>query len=212
MILPARRITFGMNERRYRPGSPCRTRPTPAVCRRCGADLEYNALYVSHLGRLALPALHGRAAAARHRRFSEIALKGVESLAGDRSTKAREPPVGSAAGVPGLYNAYNVLAADGGRATRSACSRTMSPGRMAALQGGLRAHRAGRTSTAARITLALVKNPVGFNEVLRMLTMATDGSDRADHDRDQRPPRRRPRRLLALGCRFRAAGRWSRPR
>jgi lipid II isoglutaminyl synthase (glutamine-hydrolysing) len=168
--IPARRITFGMNERRH----VLEHLPHAAdssVCRRCGADLKYTALYVSHLGSWRCP----RCTAARPPLDiigSEIALKDVESLELTVSRRGTEP-IRIAAGVPGMYNAYNVLAT-----TAVAAALGVQPPvvqrAMAAFKSAFgrieRVELAGRT-----ITLALVKNPVGFNEVLRMLTMATNG-------------------------------------
>ena len=79
------------------------------------------------------------------------------------------------AGVPGMYNAYNVLAAAAVARRWTSASPTMLISRaIAAFKSAFgrieRIDLRGRT-----LTLALVKNPVGFNEVLRMLTMATDG-------------------------------------
>ena len=122
---------------------------------------------------LALPALHGRAAAARHRRQRHRA-QGRRVARADRVDRRGGAAVRISAGVPGMYNAYNVLATDGSRdrarraAGRSSSARWPSSSRPSGGSSGSKL--AGRT-----ITLALVKNPVGFNEVLRMLTMATDG-------------------------------------
>jgi lipid II isoglutaminyl synthase (glutamine-hydrolysing) len=168
--IPARRITFGMNERRYVLDHLPHAADS-GVCRRCGADLTYTALYVSHLGSWRCP----RCTAARPPLDiigSEITLKDVESLELTVSRQGAEP-IRIAAGVPGMYNAYNVLAT-----TAVAAALGVQPPvvqrAMAAFKSAFgrieRVEIAGRT-----ITLALVKNPVGFNEVLRMLTMATDG-------------------------------------
>jgi UDP-N-acetylmuramyl tripeptide synthase len=76
-------------------------------------------------------------------------------------------------GVPGLYNAYNLLAA-------VAVGREMGIplpviiDAMAAFRSAF--GRIERVRYRDRtLTLALVKNPVGFNEVLRMLTAGTGG-------------------------------------
>jgi UDP-N-acetylmuramyl tripeptide synthase len=76
-------------------------------------------------------------------------------------------------GIPGLYNAYNTLAAV------SACQQLGVPG--TTLAPAIAAFRSafGRIERVSwqdrQLTIALVKNPVGFNEVLRMLT-AADGT------------------------------------
>ena len=75
--------------------------------------------------------------------------------------------------IPGLYNTYNVVAAVAAAhvlgidpaAVAAACTSFVAPfGRMERIS--IEGH---------EITLALVKNPVGFNEMLRMLTSGPDG-------------------------------------
>jgi UDP-N-acetylmuramyl tripeptide synthase len=69
--------------------------------------------------------------------------------------------------VPGLYNAYNVLAAAAVTRTLGLDERTIARA-LASFKSAF--GRIERISYRDRsITIALVKNPVGFNEVLRML-------------------------------------------
>jgi UDP-N-acetylmuramyl tripeptide synthase len=75
--------------------------------------------------------------------------------------------------VPGLFNAYNALAAIAVARTRGVSSETIATALGAYRPAFGRIERVpyrGRT-----LTLALVKNPVGFNETLRMLTLASGG-------------------------------------
>ncbi len=170
--LPVRRITFGLDERRHRlevlPHAA-----DAATCRRCGADLMYDALYVSHLGDWRCP----NCGAARPRLDivgREIILHEVESLevtVGMAGQPGRDVPL--AVGVPGLYNAYNVVAA-----VAAARALGVPDGTTVRALGAFRAAfgRIERVAFRGRtFTLALVKNPVGFNEVLRMLTSAGGG-------------------------------------
>ena len=107
---------------------------------------------------------------------------------------------------PGMYNAYNVLAATAVATALGVQPRRSSSARWPTFKSAF--GRIERVAVDGRtITLALVKNPVGFNEVLRMLTMATDGLSVPTMIVINDRHRRRPRRLVALGCRFRAAGR-----
>jgi UDP-N-acetylmuramyl tripeptide synthase len=77
------------------------------------------------------------------------------------------------AGIPGMYNAYNVLAT-AAVVEAMGVSPDVLVRSIAAFKSAF--GRIERIRLAERtLTLALVKNPVGFNEVLRMLTMATDG-------------------------------------
>ena len=57
------------------------------------------------------------------------------------------------------------------------------------------------------VSILLIKNPAGANEVLRTLRLEPTEGGARPLDRAQRPDRRRPRRLLDLGRRLRAAGR-----
>ncbi len=170
--LPVRRIAFGLNERRYRlevlPHAA-----DAATCRRCGADLVYDALYVSHLGDWHCPNC-GAARPPLDIVGREIQLHEVESLevtVGITGQPGRDLTL--AVGVPGLYNAYNVVAAVAAARALGVPDATTA--------GALGAFRApfGRIERVAfrgrTLTLALVKNPVGFNEVLRMLTSAGGG-------------------------------------
>ena len=114
--------------------------------------------------------------------------------------------------LPGLYNVYNALAALAAalrlgvgleRAVRRAAPRSRRP------SGGSRRS----PSPASPVSILLIKNPAGANEVLRTLRLEAardDGRGRRRArplDRAQRPDRRRPRRLLDLGRRLRAARR-----
>ena len=170
--LAARRVTFGLDEARHRLDALPHAADA-AVCRVCGADLAYRALYVSHLGDWYCPSC-GRERPALDVTGSEIVLKGVESLT-MRATERDGTTAELAIGVPGLYNAYNTLAAYA--VTRQAGVRVER------IQQALAAFRSafGRIERVQyrghTLTLALVKNPVGFNEVLRMLTSGTGGLD-----------------------------------
>jgi len=169
--LTSSRITFGMNEGRYRLDALPHAADA-ATCRVCGADLAYHALYVSHLGDWYCPSC-GSARPSLTFSGHDTELHGVDSLAiritdtGTQRTERYE------IGVPGLYNAYNTLAA-------VAVTRTVGTD-TGTICGALAAFRSafGRIERVTwrdrQLTLALVKNPVGFNEVLRMLTAETGG-------------------------------------
>lgn len=166
--LASRRVTFGLNDARNRlevlPHAA-----DAATCRVCGADLAYRALYVSHLGDWYCPHC-GRERPHLDVTGSDIVLEGVTSLA---MTITRDEPIHIELGVPGLYNAYNALAA------ASVVAEAGVPGIV--LASALRSFQSafGRiervTYRGRSLTLALVKNPTGFNEVLRMLTNGEDG-------------------------------------
>ena len=167
--LPARRVSFGLDETTYQLDALPHAADA-ATCRLCGADLVYDALYVSHLGQWRCP---NGDTARPPLDFSgrTVTLHGVDSLDLTlHESSGVEQHV--SLGVPGLYNAYNAVAA-------AAVARTLAvqPGAVAAALGNFRAAfgRIERLSYRNRtLVMALVKNPTGFNEVLRMLTAASD--------------------------------------
>ena len=167
--LAAQRLGFGLQQSRYRL-SALPHGADAATCRRCGHDLTYNALYLSHLGEWHCP----NCANARPPLDvigGDIELDGVNSL---RLTVTG--PDGRAAtnlevGVPGLYNAYNAVAAVAVARVLGFDDITIRDalGKFQSAFGRIERVRYRDRS----LTLALVKNPVGFNEVLRMLTGAS---------------------------------------
>lgn len=170
--MTARRVCFGLDEQTHRLDTLPHAADA-AVCRVCGADLDYHALYVSHLGDWYCPNC-GRTRPSLDYTGSNIQLNGVESLAMDVTGRDDQTQCLDV-GVPGLYNAYNALAA-------AAVAREVGVA-WDVIRQAFNAFRAAfgrieRISYKGRnLTLALVKNPTGFNEVLRMLTAETGGLD-----------------------------------
>ncbi len=165
--ITAQTVAFGMNGQQH----TLTALPHAAdasVCSACSTDLAYKALYVSHLGNWYCPAC-GQARPHLDVAGSEIELDGVESLTLtiDRGSESERYAIG----VPGFYNAYNTLAAVA--ASRHA-GISHSIVQTALVQFRSAFGRIERVVYRDRsLTLALVKNPVGFNEVLRMLTAGT---------------------------------------
>jgi UDP-N-acetylmuramyl tripeptide synthase len=162
----ARVVTFGFEEA----GQQLSGLPHAAdagVCRVCESRLVYDALYVSHLGAYHCPncgfkrprlLLAGR----------DVELRGVDALRltiEDRRGQAESQRVEVA--LPGMYNAYNALAAAAAARALGLPFETLSAG----LRGFTAAFgRLERVTYRGRpLTLALAKNPTGFNEILRML-------------------------------------------
>jgi UDP-N-acetylmuramyl tripeptide synthase len=127
-------------------------------------------LYVSHLGDWYCPSCDNRRPDL-DAVGSNIQLHGVESLG--MTVRDSDDNHAIHVGVPGVYNAYNVLAAvTVGRVMDVPMPTIISS--MAAFRSAF--GRIERVTYRDRaLTLALVKNPVGFNEVLRMLTASTGG-------------------------------------
>ena len=154
-----------------------------AVCPRCGARLAYRALYLSHLGDWYCPAC-GLARPPLAVAARDIRLDGVKALScridtapqpsPDSHSSSRLPaggwrhsPFDVRVPLPGLYNAYNTLAAVTAALALGATPAQVTDG----LSGFTAAFgRIERVELDGReLVLALVKNPTGFNEVLRML-------------------------------------------
>jgi UDP-N-acetylmuramyl tripeptide synthase len=135
-------------------------------CRRCGAPYVYDAVLMGHLGHYHCPT--GDAArptpeiAAR-----DVALAGVRAAAFTLATPAGQRRVELP--LPGLYNVYNAL---GAAALATALGATLDE-----IVTGLEAVAPafGRAETVALgerdLTLLLIKNPAGANEVLRTLLL-----------------------------------------
>jgi UDP-N-acetylmuramyl tripeptide synthase len=172
--IQARRVTFGLDERN--PLLLLDALPHAAdakVCRSCGAELTYDRLYSAHLGAWRCPGCGARRPPLDFA-GTAIRLDGVDGL----RFKVERPATGRPSielqlAIPGLYNVYNAVAATAVAATQGVPDETIA--------AALRAYRSafGRIERLVYrghpLTLVLVKNPVGFNETLRMLTLATNG-------------------------------------
>ena len=159
----ARVITYGVEDTRH--ALTALPHAADAInCPVCAQRLHYSAILLSHLGHYRCPQC-GFARPPIDVAATEVTLRGADSLA----LAVRHPggTIPVEVGVPGFYNAYNALGA-----TAAALALGIAP---PAIQSGLRGFRAafGRIERVAvgdkQLLLALVKNPVGFNEVLRML-------------------------------------------
>ncbi len=135
-------------------------------CRRCGAPYVYDAVFLGHLGHYHCPtgdARRPRPELTAH----HITLDGVRGARFELRT-----PEGAAEvhlPLPGLYNVYNALAA-------AALARALGAP-LADVVAGLAAvspafGRAETIAVAGRdVSIMLVKNPAGANEVLRTLAL-----------------------------------------
>lgn len=164
--LRARPFTFGIEDASY----ALATLPHAAdsiSCPRCNHRLEYSHILLSHLGHWHCP----ECGLARHEpdvSATRVVLDGTESS--HLTVRAPGETFEVTLKVPGLYNVYNGLAA-----ITAALALGISP---AHIREGLERFSAafGRIERVAvpgtenkGLLMALVKNPVGFNEVLRML-------------------------------------------
>jgi len=135
-------------------------------CRRCGAPYVYEAAYLGHLGRYHCPNC-GRRRPAPHLAAERVVLHGTRGA----SVRLRTP-AGTAElelPLPGLYNVYNALGAAGLCLVLGAQLEDVVAGlgEVAAAFG-----RAETIELGGRpLSILLVKNPAGANEVLRTLAL-----------------------------------------
>jgi lipid II isoglutaminyl synthase (glutamine-hydrolysing) len=141
-------------------------------CRRCGHPYAYEVAFVGHLGHYSCP----NCGAQRPRpdvAATRIELRGMEGSAATVRVPGGEIEV--ALPLPGLYNVYNALAAIAG-----AIQLGVAPERVATALRDMRAA-FGRVETIAigngSVSILLIKNPAGANEVLRTLRLEAEGHD-----------------------------------
>jgi UDP-N-acetylmuramyl tripeptide synthase len=138
-------------------------------CRRCGNPYAYERAFVGHLGHYSCPSC-GAQRPAPDVYATKVDLKGMR---GSRLL-ARTPggKLDLELPLPGLYNVYNALAA-----IAASLSLGASP---ESIRSGLESMRAvfGRVETieveGKPVSILLIKNPAGANEVLRTLRLEAD--------------------------------------
>jgi UDP-N-acetylmuramyl tripeptide synthase len=135
-------------------------------CRRCGAAYVYETVYFGHLG------VYECAACGQRRptpvvRAENVRLFGTDAAAFDLHTPTATVAVSLP--LPGLYNVYNALGA------AALCTTLgVSPALIAEGLGQVSAAfgRAERVAIGGRtLSLLLIKNPAGANEILRTLAL-----------------------------------------
>jgi UDP-N-acetylmuramyl tripeptide synthase len=135
-------------------------------CRRCGAPYRYDAVYLGHLGRYrcdncgAHRPQPGVAA-------TDVVLEGVRGARFTLRTPHGDRPI--ALPLPGLYNVYNALGAAALSLALGASLDDIAAG-LGAVSPAF--GRAETVQLAGRdLSILLVKNPAGANEVLRTLAL-----------------------------------------
>jgi len=133
-------------------------------CRNCGHAYSYEAIYLGHLGRYACPNC------GRRRPDPSVVAERVRLLGMSGSEVTLDTPAGRVEltlPLPGLYNVYNALAAAAASLGLGATLDQVREG----LEGAAAVF--GRVETLAvagrDVSILLVKNPAGANEVLRTL-------------------------------------------
>jgi UDP-N-acetylmuramyl tripeptide synthase len=135
-------------------------------CRRCGAAYEYDAIYLGHLGVYHCPSCGQRrpepAVAARN-----VVLHGTRGADFQLHTPAGVAAV--ALPLPGLYNVYNALGAASLCLALGVPLATVAEGLGAVSAAFGRAERV--TVGDIELSILLIKNPAGANEILRTLAL-----------------------------------------
>ena len=139
-------------------------------CRRCGRPYAYERAFVGHLGH------YSCAGCGASRPRPDIAATAVSLHGMSGSTVTVRTPRGELSfelPLPGLYNVYNALAA-----LAAALELGVDPQRAASALAGVRAA-FGRVETievaGTPVSILLIKNPAGANEVLRTLRLESGG-------------------------------------
>jgi len=140
-------------------------------CRRCGAPYAYERAFVGHLGHYTCPNCDA------DRPTPDVAATDIElhGISGARmKVTTPEGPIELDLPLPGLYNVYNALAAIAAGLRSGVAVET--------IRTGLESVRAvfGRVETievaGKPVSILLIKNPAGANEVLRTLSLeSSDG-------------------------------------
>jgi lipid II isoglutaminyl synthase (glutamine-hydrolysing) len=139
-------------------------------CRRCGHPYAYERAFVGHLGHYSCPNC-GAERPQPDVAATEIELRGMN---GSRS-RVRHPSgeIELELPLPGLYNVYNALAA-----VTAGLRLGVEPATIATALGEMKAA-FGRVETievgGTPVSILLIKNPAGANEVLRTLRLEAGG-------------------------------------
>jgi lipid II isoglutaminyl synthase (glutamine-hydrolysing) len=140
------------------------------ICRRCGHPYSYERAFVGHLGHYSCP----NCGATRPR--ADVAATAIELHGMSGSSVTMRTPGGEIRvelPLPGLYNVYNALAA-----VAAGLRLGVAPERIAAALGEIKAA-FGRVETievdGTAVSILLIKNPAGANEVLRTLLLEDGG-------------------------------------
>jgi len=139
-------------------------------CRSCGGPYVYERAFVGHLGHYSCPAC-GTARPRPDVAATAIELRGMDGSRVELRTPAG--PLRLELPVPGLYNVYNALAA-----VTAALELGVEPSLIPPTLAGMRAA-FGRVETievgGTKVSILLIKNPAGANEVLRTLRLEAEG-------------------------------------
>lgn len=167
----ARVIPFGLDDPDVaQPGLPHAA--DSRFCRRCGHPLDYAHSWVGHLGDWSCP----NCGAARPEPVVAAVNVELDGLAATRVVVElpREEPLSLRLAIPGLYNVYNAVGAIAAANELGVPNETIVESIASSAPSFGRFERI-PVPGGGTITLLLVKNPTGLNEVVR--TLVTSGVD-----------------------------------
>lgn len=138
-------------------------------CLKCQARLEYKEIYLSHLGNFHCPNCHFRRPAIN---LSASNIKLMNNFSSNFKIKSVKLKINLP--IPGVYNIYNALAAIAASSAYSIKSETIKN----KLEKFLAAFGRFQQTTirGKTVTLFLIKNPTGANEVLKVLSQQNKGN------------------------------------
>jgi lipid II isoglutaminyl synthase (glutamine-hydrolysing) len=141
-------------------------------CRNCGAAYHYDAIYLGHMGRYRCPSC-GRERPRPHVAATHVQLEGMSGSRVELRTPQGELSIRLPA--PGLYNVYNAIAATA-TALRLGVPLATAGQALEGFGGAF-----GRVETipvgGRELSILLIKNPAGANEVLRTITLEDGALD-----------------------------------
>jgi lipid II isoglutaminyl synthase (glutamine-hydrolysing) len=162
--LGCRVVYYGLEDVRHGVGA-ARHVADSAFCRRCGVPLEYTPNFYGHIGHYHCPRC-GLTRPTPDVRLRRLDLDGSSASTllierGEESFELHLP-------IPGLYNAINALAAASAAAEIGATTAQVRDAlhHFAAAFGRIERFRAAERD----VLMALIKNPIGASETVRMIT------------------------------------------
>ncbi len=139
-------------------------------CRRCGRPYAYDRAFLAHLGHYSCPNCGAK------RPQPQVTATRIELHGMRGSSLTVQTPQGELAvelPLPGLYNVYNALAAIAASLELGIAAERI-PSALEGMRGAF-----GRVETIAigdkQVSILLVKNPAGANEILRTLKLEAAG-------------------------------------
>lgn len=157
------RLLFGLEDAPDRGGARTLEHAADArYCYRCGVLYEYRLVALGHMGHYRCPRC-GRARPSPIVRARNVRLRGADGAFFTLDLAGEEVAISTA--LPGLYNVYDATAAAAGALALGAGADAVARGLAATAPAFGRGERVALDGREA--LFLLVKNPAGFNEVLR---------------------------------------------